>query len=170
MEIVDIFAPYLFVFHYEDEIDNEFDRLMDLWTDVGYLQSYAKRNNVKDIYGFIENVVKNAEQIQDLLNEISGSNLNFEQYFEALQESENGNRILALQKGKINKNQLRIYAIKIDSNCFVITGGAIKMSQKMDEHPDTKNELIKLKKARLFLNQNGIIDEDSFFELLNEQI
>jgi hypothetical protein len=51
----------------------------------------------------------------------------------------------------------------------VITGGAIKMSQTMQGHPDTDNELIKLKEARAYLKQNDVFDEDSFFELLIEQ-
>lgn len=76
---------------------------------------------------------------------------------------------MAFHKGKIKKNRLRFYAIKLDANCFVITGGAIKMSQKMQDHPDTNNELIKLKKARAYLNINGVFDEDSFYELLIEQ-
>ena len=76
---------------------------------------------------------------------------------------------MAFQKGKLKENILRYYAIKLDENCFVITGGAIKMSQTMQEHPDTTNELKKLEKARAYLKQNGVFDEDSFFELLIEQ-
>lgn len=43
------------------------------------------------------------------------------------------------------------------------------MSPTMQEHPDTNNELKKLKTARAFLHNNGVFDEDSFFELLSEQ-
>ncbi len=44
------------------------------------------------------------------------------------------------------------------------------MSHWMKDHPDTNTELKKLKKARTYLNQNGVFDEDSFFELLSENI
>ena len=71
MKIECIFAESLFVFRYEDNADNEYDRLMDLWTDVNYLQSYAKRNNVEDVYGFIEDILECAEEIQDFLYEIN---------------------------------------------------------------------------------------------------
>ncbi|NLA24310.1 MAG: hypothetical protein GX879_05015, partial [Bacteroidales bacterium] len=67
------------------------------------------------------------------------------------------------------ENQLRYYAIKIDDNCFLITGGAIKMSQKMQEHPDTNNELKKLNKAKEYFKEIGVFDAESFYELLNEQ-
>jgi hypothetical protein len=52
---------------------------------------------------------------------------------------------------------------------FLITGGAIKMTQKMQEHPDTTNELKKLKKVRDFLIENKITFEDSFYDfIINE--
>jgi len=42
------------------------------------------------------------------------------------------------------------------------------MSQKMDGHPETKKELVKLKSAREFLNENGVFDDSSFFESISE--
>lgn len=155
-------------FHYENEADNEYDRLMDLWTDVAYLREYAIMNNVSNVNEFIEDILHDAEQIQDFLENINQNKHPYGFYFEPLQDSER-TKMLALQKGKIRQNQLRLYAIKLDDNCFVITGGAIKMSQKMEDHPDTANELTKLKRARTYLNQNGVFDQDSFFELISEQ-
>ena len=61
-----------------------------------------------------------------------------------------------------------MYAIRIDNNCFVITGGAIKMSQKMQDHKDTQEELKKLNKAKDYLADNDVHDIDSFTELINE--
>lgn len=170
MKIVTIFADQLFAFHYENEKDNEFDRLMELWTDVGYLQSYAKRNKVEDVYLFVNDILRDAEQIQDYLNNIHINNQPYGFYFEPLQESERKKTILSFQKSKIKKNRLRLYAIKLDDNCFLITGGAIKMSQKMEAHHDTSLELTKLNNGRNYLNQNGVFDEGSFFELLREDI
>lgn len=167
MKFVSIFAEYLFAFHYDDEIDNEYDRLMDLWTDVGYLQSFAKQNNIPNVYEFIDDILANAEEIQNFLDFISKNSNDFCFYFEPLQESE-AKKILSFQKGKVRKNRLRLYALKISEDCFVITGGAIKMSQKMDDHPETKKELVKLKSARVFLNENGVFDDSSFFEFISE--
>jgi hypothetical protein len=143
---------------------------MDLWTDVSYLRSYAKQNKVLHIDDFINHILNCAENIDDFLNNISHNNSSFDFYFENLQVSENDSKTLPFKKGKIRKNQLRLYAIKIDTNCFVITGGAIKMSQKMNDHPDTKHEVEKLQKARDYFRQNGVFNEDSFFELLIEII
>jgi hypothetical protein len=168
MKIVPIFADKLFAFHYKGEAVNEFDRLMDLWTDIAFLIDYLKENNITNVKKIVKNILQDAEQIQDFLDNISQNKEPYGFYFEPLQNSER-NKILAFQKGKIKENKLRYYAIKLDENCFVITGGAIKMSQKMQEHPDTTNELKKLEKARVYLKQNGVFDEDSFFELLIEQ-
>lgn len=168
MKIVSILAYQLFAFHYDNEDDHEYNRLMELWTDVSFLKSYAIKNNIDDDETFINEILQDTEQIQDFLENLNQKNQPYEFYFEPLQISESS-RFLAFQKGKIKKNRLRFYAIKLDANCFVITGDAIKMSQKMQEHPDTNNELIKLEKARAFLNKNGVFDEDSFYELLIEQ-
>ncbi|WP_430613208.1 hypothetical protein [Flavobacterium sp. JP2137] len=63
-----------------------------------------------------------------------------------------------------------MYAIKIDEDVFVITGGAIKLPLQhlMEDRVHTKEELRKLECAKEYLKDNGIFDEDSFFEFLKE--
>ena len=168
MKIISIFADKLFAFHYDNEVDNEYDRLMELWTDVSFLRNYAKENSIDNVNSFVNDILQNAEKIQDFLENLDQNNQPYGFYFEPIQDSER-NKLLSFQKGKIKKNRLRYYAIKLDKNCFVITGGAIKMSQIMQGHPDTVNELKKMKIARAYLNENGVFDEDSFYELLIEQ-
>lgn len=168
MKIVAIFADQLFAFQYTGELDNEFDRLMELWTDIAFLKAFAKENNIINVENFIKDILQDAEQIQDFLENLSKNKEPYGFYFEPLQMSES-NKILSLQKGKIRKNKLRYYAIKLDENCFVITGGAIKMSQTMQDHSDTIKELKKLETARAYLKENGVFDDNSFFELLIEQ-
>jgi hypothetical protein len=168
MKIVDIFAPTLFAFHYGGEADNEYDRLMDNWTDVSYLRNYAKNNSIDNVNQFVKDRLKDAEQIQDLLEEITTNKEPLEYYFRTLFDSESGIKTLSLQKGKIVRNGIRLYAVKIDENCFVITGGAIKMSQTMQDHPDSNKELTKIKAAKVYLQANTIVDKDSFYELINE--
>lgn len=174
MKIVDIFTPYLYSFVYKKEDEdvydeNEYNRLMELWTDVEYLREYAKINGVEDINKFVRQRLNDAENIQDLLEEITQNKQPLDYYFHPLFDDETGIKILALRKGKASKwDGLRLYAIKIDSNCFVITGGAIKMSQTMQDHPDTNKELKKIKEAKAYLKENGIVDEDGFFEFIDE--
>ena len=170
MKIVDIFAEKLFSFVYKNNDDvNEFDRMMDLWTDVSYLRNYAIANKVTDINKFVNDRLRDAEKIQDLLDELVENDNPLEHYFRPLHDNETGFKILSLQKGKASsRDGLRIYAIKVDDDCFVITGGAIKMSQKMQDHHDTAEELAKIKRAQGYLKGHGVFDRDSFYEFKSE--
>jgi hypothetical protein len=164
MKIVRIFdgEDSLFAFHYAHEEQHELDRLLELWQDTEYLRDFAKSNGVADIDVFVLNILDDAEKIDDLLLNES----DYEFYFHPLELTQH-NKSLSLRKGKVRLNKLRLYAIKIDQNCFAITGGAIKMSQKMADHPDTRRELEKLKAAQMYLRSNDVHDADSFVELLD---
>ena len=167
MKIVPIFAESLYSFHYAEEEENELDRLLNLWSNAEYLYNYAKINNQSDPNSFVLDVTKNLDQVIDLLNDLNDNNESFTKYFEPLSISE-WNQALPRQKGKIKNNSLRIYALKVEANCFVITGGAIKMGQKMQDHPDTQKELDKLKAAQNYLKEKGVFDTDSFHEFIFE--
>lgn len=80
---------------------------------------------------------------------------------------EYGTTELSRQKGR--KNYQRVYAIKIDKNCFVITGGTIKLHHINKDRPHTAKEMQKMEKCRDYLKFMGIADTDSFYELINEQ-
>lgn len=173
MEILPIFAGKLYAFRYDYEEynhdnDTEYDRLLKLWINVEYLKSFAMKYAIQDVDTFVDTIPDNADEIDDFLIGLENSNEPLETYFQPLFDSERGFKILSLQKGKLKRNILRLYAIKIDDNCFVITGGAIKLAQTMQEHPETNKELLKLNRAKSFLGLNDIIDKESFYEYLNE--
>lgn len=79
-----------------------------------------------------------------------------------------GVRVLSLQKGRAHS--LRVYAIKVDADTFVITGGAIKLPLQhlMEDREHTTIELKKLNNAKSYLREQGICDDESFFEFLTE--
>lgn len=171
-KIVDIFADQLFSFAYPLESgegfdENEYDRLMALWTNVSYLRQYAKDNGVHDINQFTLDRLKDAEEIQDILESITTEGKALSSYFQPLSQGE-AFKELSKRKGKKGRNGLRLYAVKIEDDCFVITGGAIKMCQKMQDHPDTNKELAKIKRAVDYLKEEGAIDKAAFFELKSE--
>ncbi len=58
------------------------------------------------------------------------------------------------------KPLLRLYGIRLGDNTFVITGGTIKLTKTMEEHPDTITELEKIETVKLFLRKNNIIIND----------
>ena len=69
-----------------------------------------------------------------------------------------------LQKSKSPDDKkrplIRLYAIRIHKNLFIVTGGAIKLTYQMGEHEDTDKELEKLEKVRDFLKSNGLTTAD----------
>lgn len=50
---------------------------------------------------------------------------------------------------------------------YIITGGTIKLTLRMDERKHTREELKKLEMVRTFLLSENIIDDDSFIEYMN---
>lgn len=170
MKIVNIFDGKLFSFHYDDEKENELKRLLRLWNDTLYLTQFLEEN--KDDIGnysideFVNKIIEDANKIDDTLYELSSSD-SLEHFFKQLHNQEYQIKLLSKRKGR--ENYLRLYALKIDENCFVITGGAIKLTRLMEERDHTKKELRKLDSCKRFLEENDVFDSDSFFELLIEQ-
>lgn len=75
---------------------------------------------------------------------------------------------ITLQKMKLKSNWIRVYAIKLESKYYVITGGAIKQSLIMQDHFETVVQLNRLKMVKAYLEEQGILGIDGFFELINE--
>ena len=69
IKIIPIFAEKLYAFQYDGEVEDEYFRLLVLWTNNTYLQQYAKANNIADARGFVEKIISNAEYIDDLMTE-----------------------------------------------------------------------------------------------------
>lgn len=171
-KIVNIFADKLFAFHYDEAEDNEYDRLMNLWDDTEYIYDFLKKNEAdipggKSIQRMAEDIVENAYEIDETLIRITENNVeSLSHFFKPLHNQEYQMKILSLQKGR--QYYLRIYAIKISENVFVITGGAIKLHHLMQDRDHTKEELRKLRSAREYLLANDMFDDESFFEFLEE--
>lgn len=178
MKIIDIFDDQrLLSFHYEGEKENEYDRLMEFWTDVNLVREYAKKNGITEkttLNKFVNEINNNAEYVQDWLDDIENGKGNLEDFFEPLDNAEarkveklfKNQCVITKQKGK--RYVLRVYAVRIDIDTYLVTGGAIKWSGKMDGHDDTRNELSKFTEAINYLSENGVFDKNSLIDLQNE--
>lgn len=191
MKITTIFAPNLYAISYPssykkvwtteiysyfkvNEIGkiDEFERLFALWTNPLYLYNYfisnqhylqnrfwndltpveAARITRKIAIEFHDKVKENYLTIEKLFQPLITNTIQFKE----------------LSKSKTKLDWLRLYAIKIDFNRFIITGGVIKLTNTMNEHESTRDELIKLEKTKNYLIEQGVIDGDSFDETLYE--
>lgn len=80
--------------------------------------------------------------------------------------------LLGREKARLKRNVghsswLRIYAIKLEQGVYIITGGAIKLTLRMDEREHTRRELEKMEKVRQYLLEENIVDEDGFLDLVS---
>ena len=173
MKIVRIFADQLFAFQYKNEADNELRRLLTLWNDTAHLYQFVTQHKADvpedvPIPALINQLIDNANDIDDTLYEISKyPDKNLEEFFKPLDNQEY--HIMELSKQKGRKNYLRLYAIRIDKNCFVITGGAIKFHHLNKDRLHTQMEMEKIDECRDYLKDNDVFDADSFYEFLKEQ-
>ena len=93
-------------------------------------------------------------------NTAHGTTPDFDEFFEPLNGEFSYVYIQTPMKayGTLKPSLLRLYAIKLKSNCYLITGGGIKYCRKMDQSPELKAEIEKLKMVRSFLQKLGIED------------
>lgn len=99
--------------------------------------------------------------------------LNLDTIFRPLENSRISEILLGKEKAKIkdrprHASWLRIYAIKLEPGCYIITGGAIKLTHTMKEREHTLNELNKMEQVRNYLISNQAIDADGFVDYLSE--
>ncbi|MEA5070351.1 MAG: hypothetical protein VB043_00360 [Petrimonas sp.] len=172
-----IIPKKLAAFLYEQ--DNDIDVLhknISKWKDIEYRYDFYEENTaiIKDdpktpldysFDDFSEDIMFDLEDLEDFLESIEKEDLNLEDYFIPLSQSEEKKKILSLRKQRCK--WLRVYAIRIDKNLFVITGGAIKITKTMQEHKDTNNELAQLKYSRDWLKHKGIETDEEFYLYFN---
>ena len=159
---------------------NELAALFQRWNNAEYLWDFFVENqddlqeffHIEIISEAVEDTIDDAEQLERLILEIPFTE-NLDELFLPLGSSDMTIRELAREKAR-NWNRsghtswLRIYAIRLEKNVFVVTGGAIKLTRTMQERSHTKRELDKLNECRNFLVSSGVFDSDSFISMIEE--
>jgi hypothetical protein len=163
----------LYAVRYDGDSDNILEILFDRWSDVLWLRSFF-REHFSDLkrYFEIENI---NEAIQDTLddNEILQMTIlnldidDLNRAFRPLDNLSTGLSLLNKEKARPRSSSrhiswLRLYAIKLDDGKFLITGGAIKLTHKMNEREHTAAELRRLDYVRNFLMSESVYDSVSF--------
>ena len=155
------------------QLDNksrsEFEEFFDLVNDIEWLRRFFIQNSsdLQDrffrgitIEAAVLKTLDEAEEMEDLLyryaeEALEGSGRHLQQLFKPLNNYEYA--LVAHQKSKarIRQGWLRLYAIRFAPNCYLVTGGAIKLAYSMTSgHLQT--ELRKLDLAKQYLRNNGI--------------
>lgn len=176
-----IIEDSLYAIKYKGTEDNEFSRLFEDWSDIEFLESFFEKHEQDLQSGFykdilIENAVEQtlieADGLEQLIKKIaekgkSDDYQNLQTLFKPLNNRDEY-PIPNYQKtkvyGSVRNSWLRIYAIRLEANTFVITGGAIKLTKTMNERAHLLEELEKLKSVKQALIEEGIIDSDGLME------
>ena len=170
----------LWAVRYDDCLDNVLDSILGQWNDVVWLRNFFKANledltayfKITDVNQAIYDTIDDSERLQCLIMDISPE-ADLDKLFRPLDNSRTSEMILGKEKVRLRDTQkhaswLRIYAIKLDSGIYVITGGAIKLTRTMQEREHTLVELARMEKVRRFLLDNNILDKDSFDDYMKE--
>lgn len=170
----------------DDEVDEcyvnmpEFRKLKELWADTMYLSDFYRENISyfnTDYWGyiteeeFIREVIYNSNLIFCELEKIFrkgtlSSRLEPLDLEESSRRSKQKPYKVKSKFGKISgKFAFRIYGIRLD-DVFVVTGGAIKIVQKMRDARNTRIELAKMNLVSRKLDNEYVSDKGSFLEFI----
>ena len=181
MKIIHIFGPEegpeegegLWTVEYEGESLNAFEQLLSLWQDPEYVYAFCLENlpDLQRKFGYAIDPETAANALMDEAVELLGllvrlakrrSISGILQYvFKPLNNFETNITVLQLSKASSktktqNNPKLRVYAVRIGQNTYVVTGGAIKLTDRMEDRPHTVRQLQRLKMVRDWLNREGI--------------
>ena len=113
--------------------------------------------------------IEDAERLEEKLLEVAESGKIDE--FNTLQDlvfkplHKNDSTITHMESkayGPSSSSWLRLYAIRLEPNLYVISGGSIKLTEAMQDRDHTKTELIKLQCTTTYLKSIGFEEADDY--------
>lgn len=175
----------LFSIKYEKENLSEFELFFLRMRDHEWLFNFFRGNLLAlksidaslSIDKAILKTTLEVEQIKESLyqtfnNGCYGEDVGLDKIFRPLNNHEY--EILDLQKTKTKADKklirnpwCRLYAIRVERNLFIVTGGGIKLTRRMEESIYLKNELKKIDHAQIFLKSQNILsgsDLNDYYE------
>lgn len=178
MEIVEIYSPYIYSIKYDGQEENEFDRLFAEWSDIEYIMDFLEKNKsflkatvwyrTPEPESAVRQVLNETEALELLFDELAentenGRQPDFDSHFHYLEGKYKFELNYQPMKSYSNGRPplLRIYAIKMDKNTYLITGGGIKLSDTIQNSPGLKEHVLQdIDRVRGWLKANGILDSD----------
>lgn len=148
---------------------NAFRKLINDWNDTEHLLTFFKEHEADLRTGYhgmsidqaIDKVFDEVNDFEAELKEAERNGQGFNDIFEMFHKDEyllrkRGNEQMRKARPYADRAMLRLYAVALENDCYVISGGAIKLRDKMDnEYLD--NERKRLERLREYLENEGII-------------
>lgn len=164
---------------YEDVKINAFELCFRQWQDVSYLEDFFelhKKDLQGDFWGGInvmDAVIRTLGEAQQFEEDIlhhaktGKTDLDYGLDNTIFQPLHNNDETYIRQKSKAYGSEkghswLRIYAIRLDSDLYVVTGGAIKLVKSMQEREHLAIELRKLDLVAAYLKHLGFDDATDY--------
>ena len=188
MKIRLIFGPKeapeegLWAMRWDGEPTDAFRKLLVDWADPEYMFKFCVDHllDVQHKFGYaIDPVVAatelmdEAQVLKELLYRLGTRRQPDAQLQQVFKPLGNEGSLTELQlskasvKGRTYKDpKLRIYAVRVGENTYVVTGGAIKLTDRMGERPHTQAQLERVQRARDWLKSENIIYPEDLKELL----
>ncbi len=181
MEIVDIFVVEkgsLYAVMFDGFDCDEFALAFRNWGDIEYLEDFFESHkydlllgDYKDI-AVEEAILKTVEEslsfeskIRKVAQKGSFANKTSLQDLIFYPLKKNDTKYLLQESkayGSNEKSWLRIYAVRISPNRYVVSGSAIKLRDTMRDAENTKKELLKLELTSRYLKDLGYLTDDDF--------
>ncbi len=181
MEIVSIYPDILFAVKFDEKDHNEYEKAFSLWRDLDYLVEFFDENrhlletdfwrnavSSTDSEDLAQRVVDESFDFEKSIKEIAVNTVNketpdFDDFFQEL-----GGQYKFLREhvphksyGTATPTMLRLYAIRVNANCYVVLHGGIKLTKKIQDTPQLSKELFpKIDNVLRFFKANGIIDTE----------
>ena len=159
---------------YDGDTQNILKKVFDQWGDLDYLESFFRENvldlmsyfSITDLEEAIFRTVEDANQMKSVILDIK-PDADLDKYFRPLENQRWREMLLSKEKAKgiIRPSWLRLYALRFDSNLYLISGGTIKLTRTMNEREHTLRELVKLETISHYLIERGVCDLDGLKDL-----
>lgn len=172
---------HLWAVKYPEKEADELTLLFRNWSDFNYLLDFFLSNlsdlqknfHVQGIREALQDTFYDADALEKLILSFPSTE-NLDALFRPLGIADTRTVELTREKARNwsrdrHPSWLRVYAIRLESNVFVVTGGAIKLTPAMQDRLHTQKELDKMTQCRDYLKANGVFDQDSFLDYLNEE-
>ena len=158
---------------YDGDSVNILDQLFTQWNDYQWLRDFFIKHaddlasffHITDIDRAVFDTVDDADDLECLIMDLDPK-ANLDELFRPLENTRLSEALLSREKAKgrycTHASWLRLYAIRLESGRYIVTGGAIKLTATMQEREHTLAELNRLNKVRDYLISQGICDYNGF--------
>lgn len=170
----------LWAVRYDGDDDNVLQKIFEQWSNPIWLVDFFTENmtdlesyfKITDLNKAIFDTIDDSNKLQCLILDIT-PDADLDRIFRPLENNRTNEIVLGKEKAKLKKSPshaswLRLYAIKLEPGCYIITGGAIKLTKKMEERSHTLQELKRMERVRNLLIDAGVVDNVGFSEYTSE--